>query len=402
MYASRHPLKLPDDVRSLLKKRFAGKHREWLVAGDPSLQWPLVIPLGPPSEAEALKQVDAVREWAGAWRNWSGEGDVQWVERRWRLLGTQRLPEALRLDGPRAVCAWIGELDRWHLAEGRFQDLSRHWPQLAQAASRLFNVLADIEDADFSRLLRVLEWLEANPRSMLYPRQLPISDVDTKWIEPRKGLLAKLLASMRGLDGNGEDFHSLSGLKPLPPFAQIRILDPALRARCGGLCDISAPVGQLASMALNPSTVLIVENLQSGLALPDMPGTVALVALGYNVDVLSHIPWIRGCKGIYWGDIDTHGYAILHRARSHLPQLQSFLMDEATLLQFSSLWTREVDQSVAEDLPLLQPAERIVYQGLREHRWGHCVRLEQERISWQVVLQALGAQRQRSVSSEQI
>jgi hypothetical protein len=68
-------------------------------------------------------------------------------------------------------------------------------------------------------------------------------------------------------------------------------------------------------------------------------------------------------------------------------------MDETTLLQFSSLWTSEAKQFPAEDLPLLQPAERVVYQGLREHRWGHCVRLEQERIGWQVVMQALSAQR---------
>ncbi|SFF64088.1 hypothetical protein SAMN05518865_102386 [Duganella sp. CF458] len=386
-------MKLPDDVCTLLKKRFAGKHREWLVAADPAQQWPLLVPLGPPSEAEAMKQVDAVREWAAAWRNWSGEGEVQWVERRWRLLGTQRLPESLRLDGPRAVCAWIGELYRWRLAEDRLQELCRKWPQLTQTASRYFNVLADFQDSDFSRLLHVLEWLETNPRSALYARQLPIVGVDTKWIEARKSLLGKLLAGLRGLDGNGEDFHSLSGLKPLPAFVQIRILDPALRARSGGLCDISAPLGQLACMALEPSTVLVVENQQSGLALPDMPGTVALVALGYNVDVLSHIPWVQGCKGLYWGDIDTHGYAILHRARCHLPQLQSLLMDESTLLQFSSLWTKEADQFTAEDLPLLLPAEHVVYQGLRAHRWGHCVRLEQERISWQVVLQALGAQR---------
>ncbi|WP_426337671.1 Wadjet anti-phage system protein JetD domain-containing protein [Pseudoduganella sp. R-31] len=52
-----------------------------------------------------------------------------------------------------------------------------------------------------------------------------------------------------------------------------------------------------------------------------------------------------------------------------------------------------LEQSWAEDLSLLQPAERIVYQGLRAHRWGHCVRLEQERISWEVVLHALSASR---------
>ncbi len=382
-------MKLPGEVESLLKKRFAGKHREWLAADDPTEQWPLVIALGPPSEAEALKQTEAVRAWVEAWREWRGEGTLQWVERRWRVLGTQRLPEYLRLDGPHAVCAWIGELARWQLAELRHQALCQRWPQLAPVAARLFNLLAEVDDADFARIQAVLAWLEDNPASGLYLRQLPIAGMDTKWIESRKGLLTKLLAGIRGLPGPGDDFHSLCGLQAPPALVHLRLLDPALRAAANGLRDICAPAAQLAGMNLEPSTVLVVENVQTGLALPDLPGAVAFIGLGYRVDVLSQIPWTRHCKGLYWGDIDTHGYSILHRARSHMPQLQSLLMDEATLLQFSSLWGTEPEQCPTEDLSLLQPTELAVYQGLKEHRWGHRLRLEQERISWPVALQAL-------------
>lgn len=34
----------------------------------------------------------------------------------------------------------------------------------------------------------------------------------------------------------------------------------------------------------------------------------------------------------YWGDLDTHGSAILDRLRAWLPQTRSFLMDRETLL----------------------------------------------------------------------
>lgn len=384
-------MKLPDDVLALLKKRFAGKHREWLAADDTAQQWPLAITLDAPTEQTAMKQVEATRNWAAAWRDWNGEGEVQWVERRWRQLGTQRLPELLQLNGPREVCAWIGELDRWQSVERRHAALCQRWPQLSRPAASLFAPLAEMEEDDFARLLKLLDWLHANPHSGLYPRQIPLAGMDTKWIEPRKGLLARLLAGMQAAPPGSVDFHSLSGLQPLPTTVLLRILDPALRAVSGGLRDITAPVEQVARMPLAPATVLVVENLQSGLALPDLPGTVAFVALGYNVDILSRIPWALGCNGSYWGDIDTHGYAILNRARTHLPQLQSLLMDEATLLQFPGLWTREAAQSPAVDLPLLLAHEHNVYQGLRQQRWGHCVRLEQERISWQLVLRALAA-----------
>jgi hypothetical protein len=35
----------------------------------------------------------------------------------------------------------------------------------------------------------------------------------------------------------------------------------------------------------------------------------------------------------YWGDLDTHGFAILHSLRAWLPQTQSFLMDRQTLAE---------------------------------------------------------------------
>jgi hypothetical protein len=136
--------------------------------------------------------------------------------------------------------------------------------------------------------------------------------------------------------------------------------------------------------------VLIVENLQSGLALQDTPGTVAVMALGYGVDLLAQLPWVARAHCIYWGDIDTHGFAILSRARQYVPGLVSAMMDEVTLLRFSELWSVENVQST-DDPALLTPQERAVYAGLREGRWGHGVRLEQERIDWQFASDSLVA-----------
>jgi hypothetical protein len=70
------------------------------------------------------------------------------------------------------------------------------------------------------------------------------------------------------------------------------------------------------------SHVFIVENLQTGLAMSDMPGAVVFMRLGYNVDVLARLPWLARARCIYWGDVDTHGFAILHGARSYIPELK--------------------------------------------------------------------------------
>lgn len=430
-------MKLPADVRALLARRYASGHRDWLAAagaatgvggdlaadaagGAPHAQggaggatnaqngaggadgdqdgdadhgggWPLVIALGLPTEAAALRQPDAVRAWATAWRAWRGPGAVRWAERRWRVLGTQSLPEQLVLDGPPQVAAWLGELDRWTRAEQRQRLLAGRWPQLAPRLPACFAALADYTGDDFERLRLVLDWLAAHPASGLYPRQIPVAGVDSKWMETRKGVLASLAAALLASASPESDFYAVCGLRRAPATARLRILDPALRALVRGLGDINAPIEQLAALDLPVTTVLIVENLQSGLALPDLPGAVAFIGLGYGVDMLSQLPWLRAARGIYWGDIDTHGYAILHRARHHLPRLASMLMDEATMRHYAALWGVESSQHGATDLALLSAQERAVYLALKDQRWGQNLRLEQERIPWPAVQAALRA-----------
>ena len=374
-------MKLPDSVRLWLLRRYASQHRDWLGA-EPERHWPLTIPLGLPTEAEALRQPDAVRAWADSWRTWRGAGELRWVERRWRVLGVQTLPEALVLHGPDQATAWIGEQDRWRRALSRFTETMARRPALTRALARHYDVLADYSDSDFQRLLDLLAWLAAHPDSGLYPRQIPLAGMDSKWLEPRKSVVAELVAASADGDAGGKDFHQLCGLKRMPSLVRMRVLDPALRVVIGGLGDISAPVESIAGIPWQPATVIIVENLQTGLALEDMPGAVAFMGLGYAVEALAAVPWIGNAACLYWGDIDTHGYAILHQARSRFPHLVSVMMDEATMLRFSTLWTEERSQHAAEDFSALTMEERAVYGALRKNTWGQKLRLEQERIGW--------------------
>ena len=180
-------MKLPDDVRQFLARRFQSKHREWLI-GDPGEgQWPLEVPLGIPTEQAALRQVDGVRAWVGAWQGWQANtvqtsGTLYWCERRWKALGVQRLPEKLALGGPEEVAMWIGESARWERAQSRYRTLTARWPVLAQPLPRYFDVLADYGDADFHRLAEMLDWIANHRQSDLYPRQLPVSGLDSKWL----------------------------------------------------------------------------------------------------------------------------------------------------------------------------------------------------------------------------
>jgi hypothetical protein len=145
---------------------------------------------------------------------------------------------------------------------------------------------------------------------------------------------------------------------------------------------VEAPLDELARLPLTPRSVIVVENLATGLALPDFPGCVAFMKLGNAVSVLGELPWVRETNAVYWGDVDTHGFAILDRARRAVPQLRSVLMDEHTLVEHQTLWGTEPAVCPDSELFTLTFDERDVYLGLRQHRWGKQVRLEQERLPW--------------------
>jgi hypothetical protein len=375
-------LKLPEDVRQALVRRFQSKHREWLIGDAGESLWPLEVALGAPTEQAALRQVDGVRAWVSAWQGWQGVGTLSWCERRWKALGVQRLPEKLALRGPEDVAMWIGESARWERAQSRYRALIARWPVLAQQLPRYFDVLADYSDADYQRLTEMLDWIASHPYSNLYPRQLPVSGLDSKWLDGRKGLLTDLVAAIQEDSSSDLDFYQRCGLKAPPLLVRMRVLDQSLRAHVGGVGDITAPVDDLAGISWPVSHVFIVENLQTGLAMSDMPGAVVFMRLGYNVDVLARLPWLARARCMYWGDLDTHGFAILHRARSYIPELQSVLMDEETLLRHKALWVDEAAQHSAAELTLLTKDEQQLYRDLKQQRWGQNVRLEQERIDW--------------------
>lgn len=387
-------MKFPEDIQKQLISRFKNKHRDWLAASGnrvhPELAtWPLEINLGIPTESTAGQRIEDVHAWVAAWRSWRGSGSLRWVERHWRVLGTQCVPGKLVLERPADVAQWSGEADRWNRAQQRFAEFIERWPQLVDTLAQYFDLLADYGDLDFQRLIELIDWIEKNPSSGLFPRQLPISGLDTKWLENRKSILSNLVVAVRCGCPERKDFFQCCGLVAPPRLVRLRILDTGLRKLVGGLSDISAPWEQLARVDLPATRVFIVENLQTGLAFGDLPGTVVIMKLGYAVDVLGHLPWVTSTRCFYWGDMDTHGYAILNRARSYIPNMKSLLMDEETLLGHQHLWVKEETQHGAEALPLLTDPEQAVYQALKRNAWGQNIRLEQERIAWDVAWRTL-------------
>jgi hypothetical protein len=80
---------------------------------------------------------------------------------------------------------------------------------------------------------------------------------------------------------------------------------------------------------------------------------------------------------------------MLDKARQAWPQFSSMLMDPATLLAHRALWVDEPQPWSGSPPTLLRGDELVLFNGLQQGTWGQRLRLEQERLPWGLVLQAL-------------
>ena len=140
------------------------------------------------------------------------------------------------------------------------------------------------------------------------------------------------------------------------------------------------------------SQVVITENEINYLALPTRQGTLAVFGSGYGLQALGDIQWLKQRHVWYWGDIDTHGFAILNELRTRLPHVRSLLMDRGTLLAHEPLWGCE-STAANRNLEHLSDEEAELYLDLVECRYGDNIRLEQEQIDFEyMVLRLAGLQ----------
>lgn len=360
---------------------------------DPASAYPLRLPLKPPTAQALNDNFAAARAWVQHWQQVAARQpsvELEWRDINHRQLGRHALPAAVQLATPDAALALIGKKREAARFMALYRQFTAAQPALgAWCAHKPHALLAHAEHGE--RLLAVLAWVKANPRPGIYLRQLEIPGVDSKFIEAHRGLLGELLDHVlpeSAIDTRyrgAREFEPRYGFLTRPARVRFRLLDR--RHAIAGLSDIEIPVAAFNQLGLHPlardlERVYIVENAITALAFPPRNNAMVIFGQGYGVDqLLGRAGWLQDRPLFYWGDIDTHGFAILDQLRSVLPHAHSLLMDRATLEAHQTLWGHEPSPT-SRVLTCLTAHEQAVYQLLVDNTLGKQLRLEQERIAF--------------------
>lgn len=353
----------------------------------PRIEFPWYISLLRRAPADALHSWPILRSDIDALATASDQGRaffIEWREQHSRQLGMQRWPASARIDSLDQAAALIAQTENLHRFVAVAANVLRARPALrGLIEADPFLVLQSSDD--WSRLLGLLDWFEAHPHPRCYLREVDAPGIDTKFIEARRGLIVHLLdqalpSTRSAADIGAAGLEAAFGLRSKPRLVRIRLLDERL-APVPGITDISLPIEQLAAWPIPCRRVFITENEINGLSFPMHPQSLVVFGLGYGVEMLTDVPWLRERELHYWGDIDTHGFVMLARLRRRLPNVRSLLMDQRTLLEHRAHWAHEPTQIVdGATCAHLTSAEANLMHALRNQHHGDRIRLEQERI----------------------
>lgn len=378
----------PEDIRKRIQREWDNGRILAAMQGEEAV-FPLRIPLRRPDSKALAEQFEAARLWIAALsamdKEQAGSGcRLEWQEVAHRQLGRNRIPVAAIVESEKDGLALIEK-----------QSDADRFRELAATVAAVFPVLAPwmrqyplkaLEQAEnWPRLLAVLDWVVRHPGANVYLRQIDAFGLDTKFIEQHRGLLGDLLDRVllpERIDerySGAKNFEQRYGFKRKPLQVRFRFLDRKFSIQ--GLSDVAITSEEFAQIALPIKRVFVTENEINFLSFPDVADGLMLFGGGYGFEHLAQAGWLRQTEIFYWGDIDTHGFAILDQLRSAFPFARSLMMDRPTLLEHRMFWGNE-DRPASRQLERLNADELALYDDLRFDRIAPSLRLEQERIGF--------------------
>jgi len=357
--------------------------------------FPHSVPLVAPKSSQLGEQFSAIRQWIKEVDSFAERYQLQVIRKtiNHRQLGPQTIPTKLLFGHRDKLLALIGKVEEFAVFENNLKLLETELPGLCNwVRSNTGQIVKHA--AQWPQLIAVVQYFQAHPRPEQYLRELSIAGIDSKFIESNLGILRQLLTlcldqqqQFAEFENNDlGDFCRCFGLKYDQPTIRFRWLDSRPQRIPLGLADISIPLSDFSKLKPTIDTVFITENKTNGLAFPAFDNAIIIFGYGYGISVLSEVEWLKGKTVYYWGDVDTRGFHILAQLRCFLPASRSLLMDRETLLSSKEMWGYEPASARYQGaLPQLNTEEQLVYLALIDNEYQQCLRMEQERIAFDLL-----------------
>ncbi len=360
--------------------------------------FPMPLKFKSPGSNALAHEFDAVRCWVAEIQRLSAYRIV-YKTRYHRIIGENSLPCEAWVDTRKVAIELLGKQPQLDAFLRLLNTTRKRAPWLIDWV-RQFPFKALNLSESWSKLIDFICWRQQHPQPGIYLRQVSLRGIDSKFIEQHRSTLAQLLdLSLPPSQINREkigsrQFPQRYGFRNKPPRLRFRPLDARLALLPGTDHDISLSVDDANALQLKPQFInhiqhiFITENEINYLSFPPANNSVVIFGAGYGFEALEKIGWLGQRQIFYWGDIDTHGFAILDQLRSKFPNAQSLLMDEPTLVHHREFWGEE-DKPRNGGLQRLNPSEQKLYQSLIYNTHHPRLRLEQERISFEYLMASL-------------
>ncbi len=351
---------------------------DWLQEDD--TLFPLRISLKRPSEKEIRSRFETIRK---AIKMLESAGlPLEYRRFQFAALGEQRLPIGVVFGTREDYLRLLGLQERFNAFVAESRVVLDAFPALYLLLVEKPKLIESYTGA-WERIVSVCRYLIAHPHPHIYLRELPIEGVDTKFIASHKKVLDLLLthllpkeaynATITTLANGG--FEAKYGFLTPQPMIRFRLLDPS--DAISGQMNLALPKSAFESLQTEVERIFVIENLATFLAFPPCPKSMIVFGSGYGARDLKGARWMADKHLYYWGDLDSHGFAILSQFRTLFPHTRSLMMDRPTADRFAHLAVEEPKEKRYEGAAeRLTEEERELLEDLRQKAF----RLEQERI----------------------
>jgi len=369
--------------------------RDYLEPGD---LFPRRLSFKRPDSKALSNEFEAVRQWIADIEKLSGFRIVHKIVRH-RVIGENRIPSEAWVDTLETVvsllhkqpqlASFVELLDTTRVRAPELVDWVRQYPLKALSLAGIWPQLLDF-----------VLWRKQHATPDIYLRQVSLPGIDSKFVEQHRTVLAALLdrvltpGQIDSTVTGARLFEQRYGFRGKPATVRFRLLDVELAVLPGADQDIAltsrdfALLGQVPALASHLKTVFITENEINFLAFPLQQNSLVIFGAGYGFEALTAADWLAQVKLVYWGDIDTHGFAILDQLRGRFPHVRSLLMDESTLMAHREFWGQEATAE-GRELHRLTAEEQALYRALVTNTLGDHLRLEQERVRYDHLMATL-------------